>query len=398
MLKKMFWGLAATALFFSNCSKDRETSVNTGTDPKAIGLAVSTGIVRASDNTILTLQNSSVGFGVVAKTAGGTKTHINNELHKFVASEWEWADPTGHDWKLWPTAETDYPMDFYGYYPAPSGFSLDASSLEKEYIIQGEASQVDYLAASKRNILMRPASGKVSLDFKHITSKIRFNILCDQNADVFVQSIAIRNVGDTRSFKYASFEWGNEPATFASSYEYLTLQRPAIVYADSIKGSNGPLMLMPQDLALRTPWDPSSANAAPTGESYIEVVYRVKNGSDDMVGYSDADDYPGGSGSTIANPHSPLFVKVAYPLPTKWELCKAYTYILYLGHAGGSGGNLIEDNFVDENGNDSGLPVVHPDDPKVPIKVPDQIVDLKKPIGFNVIVSDWIAPNDVPLQ
>ena len=121
-------------------------------------------------------------------------------------------------------------------------------------------------------------------------------------------------------------------------------------------------------------------------------MYETETGKN-IVGFTNAEDHPMYEelGSTVTGS---LFVKVGYPLPTEWILNKAYTYVIYLDGSS-SGGILIDENFMDDDGEDSGLPVVDPETGE-PID-PGEPIFTDKPIGFDVDVNDWGTPNEEPL-
>ena len=161
----------------------------------------------------------------------------------------------------------------------------------------------------------------------------------------------------------------------------------------NVTGSSGSLMLMPQDLSGRA-WNDNKISSLDS-KSHIEVVYRVyETGGDDVIGFTDATKHPNYEGSECEKSgyEGALFVKVGYPLPTNWEMSKAYIYSILLGTTDASGGILIEENFIDEDGNITDLTVV---DPKTeePLDPEKPIVDTNKPIGFVVKVEDWGTPN-----
>lgn len=398
MKQKLFWGLAAVALIFSSCSNNEEILNNEKGNPGSIGFEVSTGKTRAVTSNLATLQASSTGFGVYATNGASALEFIKNEGYLYQGNLWKWA-VTDQDW---PLTSAGYPINFYAYFPK-NGLSLN-STLKSTYTIDADpANQVDYLAARQAGIASRPASGKVSFDFKHILSKIDFKVVTGAAVSVEVQSIAVKNVGNSGEFDFSSMTWSQAPGTFLQSHSYM--RAPASqanmfvgkTTATDVTGSSGSLMLMPQNLTGRA-WTPT---AAPTSsDSYIEVVYRVKETAapgKDLVGFSDATKHPDYAASSMnPKPAGPLFVKVGFTLPTNWQMGKAFTYTIYLGTPNTSGGNLVTDKFIDVDGNETDLPVKYPDT-GTPINVPSPIVD-NKPIGFIVSVTDWGTPSNVDVQ
>lgn len=390
--------LMATAMFAASCTKDEV--INKNVKPaNSIGIDISTGKTRAAIVDLGALKASN-GFGVYATATSigltGNYVYIDNKIYKFDGSNWAW---DGGD-AMWPITN-NYPMDFYAYYP--TGTTLTSALTAEHTIAATPATQVDILAALKTNVMSRPSSGNVNMNFKHILSKINFMVKTGNTVTVEVQSIAIKHVGNKGTFDYARQDWTVVPSMFTSDYDFMKApldNANKFVGATaglSVKGSDSYLMLMPQDLSVagRT-WDQTEIGLG--NQSYIEVVYRMYETSTgvNIVGYEDAANHPdyAGSGSTATGP---LFVKVAYPLPTNWLMGKAYTYTIHLGTSNDSGGKLIDDNFMDEDGNDSELSVVNPDTGS-DINVPDPIFNINKPIGITVTVNSWDEQPVIDIQ
>jgi hypothetical protein len=406
-MKKVTMGLAALALIFASCATDETTSVNKS-NPDAIGFSASTGKTRASSNDLAALKASTTGFGVYATNGASPAEFINNENYKWnnTASAWEWA---GDD-QMWPTTEAGYPVNFYAYYPDINSTSdLDILAMTKSItLVETPATQIDYLAAKTENVVARPMSSKVDLDFKHMLSKLDFKVLTGAGVTVTVQSIAVKNVFGTRTFDYKDLAWEATPAASTNqSYAYAGLSDTNVfegaTTAAAVTTASGSIMSMPQSLADRA-WVRTDGGSAPTtSESYIEVVYRVieTTSQKDVVGFSDADDYPDATPGDYEDDENlagtPLFVKVGYPLPTVWEMSYAYTYTIYLGTPNATGGYLIDDTFIDEEGGETDLPVVDPNTGEKK-DIPDPIFDTDLPIGFVVDVDTWTDASGINLE
>ncbi len=385
MKNKMTLGLIAMTLIFSSCFKDEVSTVNER-GFNGINFDISTGKTRAIVADLVTLQDAEDGFGVYATNGATFSEFIANKAYKYnkSAGMWQWVDED----IFWPSVTTDYPINFYAYYPL-SETSLN-QTLSADYTIAAQpADQNDLLVAKHAAVQTRPSSGNVTLAFKHILSKVDFKVVTGSALIVEVQSISVKQVGNNGTFSFANFVWSAVPTTWNSGYDYMTAPVTSanvfagVTTATAVTGSGGSLMLMPQDLSGRA-WDKTEAGLA--GQSYIEVVYRISEtvSADDVVGYTDALAHPANGNGAVTGP---LFVKVGYTLPTNWLMGKAYTYTIHLGTLDSYGGNLIAGNFVDKNGADSGLPVVTPDTQE-PIVVPEPIFP-DKPIGFVVSVDPW---------
>lgn len=377
--------VVAALMILASCTNDEVINENIPV-PDAVGFDVSTGKTRASVADVSVLEASS-GFGVYATKKSVAEVYIDNKTYVFEGGAWKWDGQT----IKWPDNDADYPMSFYAYYPKGS-VTLDSEVKAEVEIAATPKDQVDLLSAVRTGVVVRPSSSKVTMDFKHMLSKIGFSVKTGAGVTVDVQSIAVRNVGNKGKFDYANQTWTVAPSVFASSYDFMKAPLSVdniftgVTTDKAVIGSDGYFMLMPQDLSVSgRAWDKTAANLGT--QSYIEVVYRIfETGTgDNVVGYTDAVKHPSNTSSSVTGA---LFVKVAYPLPTNWEPGKAFTYTIHLGTSNGSGGNLIAGNFVDENGNDSGLPVVIPET-EDPITVPNPIFDTDKPIGITVSVDAW---------
>ncbi|MDR0511327.1 MAG: fimbrillin family protein [Rikenellaceae bacterium] len=403
-MKRAILGLASVAAIFASCAKTEISEVNVN-NPNVIGFEANTGKTRATTNDLAVIQANASGFGVYAtnKTAPAVE-FIANEGYKYNAtkSAWEWdaANPF-----LWPTQNADYPINFYAYYPKSSA-TLSTALTQSYSVADAPANQIDYLAASKIGVVTRPTSSNIALNFVHILSKIDFKVITGAAVTVEVQSISARNIGNNGTFDFAGMAWSAAPTAFGRTSSYMTATNPApaninkfaSTNATAVRGSSGSLMLMPQNLTARA-WDKTVPVKA--SQSIIEVVYRVYETASgkDVVGFSDASNHPdyAGSQAEAAGYTGPLFVKVAFSLNSNWLMGKNYTYTIYLGDPGTSGGNLIDDKQVDTGGKDTDLPVVDPGTGTT-VTPPGPITDPNKPIGFIVTVDQWGNEPDIAIQ
>jgi hypothetical protein len=419
-MKRTIFSLAAVALLAVGCAENTTTEVNPviKDDLNAIGFEMGTGKVTdtraAGDNTLATLQANTTGIMVTAIKNSGT-SYFLNKYYKYTGGAWGWVETAAADWKLWPAAgSTEYPLDFYANFPAVAMSHVEDATDELRGffpIYDAVGSQIDYMAAKKEDVGVRPPSGKVTLNFKHITSKIDFAVAAGAGTTVEVQSIKVmnvnNNVGNNAYFDHFTFKWVSS-SVVATDYSYMVAPAKAANIFDSttaanVTGDNGSMMLMPQDISnYDWVWQNIPGDDPETGESYIEVVYRVTEttGGADVVGYGDASNHPDWDTSvTVHTPHDPakhpadntkLFIKVGYPLSTLWEVNTAYKYTLKLGDPSSTGGYLIDEYFIDEDGDTTDLKVVMPGTPGDPYPdVPDPIYSDSDEIGFDVDTSGW---------
>jgi hypothetical protein len=402
-MRKIIYSLAAASMIFAGCTKEVVTSELTD-NPNAIGFDISTSKTRATIADITKLQDATSGIGIYAtKNNGeGVQTmYIDNEAYIYDGAKWAWATE-----QLWPTTGSDYPMNFYAYWPAAKDYTYDDldETLVRGYSANSVGSDYDYLAANYLGVTTRPASSNLRLDFKHILSQIKFQVVVGAGMSVEIISMDIHNIANSRLFNFGTLEWMAEPISRSLDVNYKddTNSKATWEVGDGISkfaipatAMDGNRMLIPQNNSSHA-WNKTAANLG-TG-AYVEVVYRMWNTAtgEDVVGYYAAIDHPtmraqyegytkpshGQYGNTE------LYVKVGYPLDTNWKMEKSYTYTIYLGTPNATGGYLVDDTFVGEWGIDSGYSVVHPDTEE-PINVGDPIVDLTQPIDFIVDVNPW---------
>ena len=395
MKSRFFLGLTMMTLMIAGgCSKDEVNSVVNGSDANSIGFEISTGKTRAEIVNLDVLQKSSEGFGIFAVNGTSSSTFIDNKAYRFEGGAWKWAELD----MLWPTKESGYPVNFYAYFPKTN--TTLTNKLTVDYIIaETPETQIDYLVANQTGVADKPVSGDVLLAFRHILSKVDFKVVTGSKVTVEIQSVSVRNVGNTGKFSYLSLGWTTPPQVWNSGFSYMTAPVKAAnkfagqTVAKDVAGSSGSLMLMPQNLSGRG-WDKTIPGL--NYSSYIEVVYRVyeTESGKDIVGFSDATDHPNYEGSTVTGP---LFIKVGYSLPTDWLMGKAYAYTIHIADGNSSGGNLIEGNFIDENGEGTNLIVVYPETGE-PIEPPDVIFPDNAVIGFVVSVENWGPQEENPLE
>jgi hypothetical protein len=408
MMKKSIFGLAAIALLAVGCAENATVAENPIANPDAIGFELGTGkVTRATSSTVATIQGDAAGFGIYGVKGTSNTPFIENAAYGWEGgTAWGWLS-TDIEWPV----STEFPIDFYAYYPK-AGTALGAALTASYTVLDNVANQIDHLAAQKVDINAKPANSKVTLDFKHILSKIDFAMTVGAGVTVPLQYVAVRNVANQATYNYGTMAWGSLSSTNSSDYVYLdadpatttTNTKATTAEAVAVTGDNNSMILMPQNLSSKA-WD-GLVDAPGTAESYIEANYRVfeTDGGEDIVGYTDASNHPGfltllDETEQAALNGKPLFVKVGYPLGTEWLQSTAYTYVLRLGDPAAGGGQLIDENFYDENGDRTDLPVVYPTTPGDPDQpdIPDPIYPTNNVIGFDVVVTDWLDGGDINL-
>ncbi len=420
MTKSILW-FAMCGLVIASCS-DSDADPGSGTDDVSkINFISNT--TRASINDLTDLQHpTDGGFHVYAANNSSTDWHqsIASEEYKYVSGQWVWANTT----PTWPIGGEHYPMTFYAHHPktatgfTPTGTpptavaSVASSSLTAAVAIQGTAAaQVDFLGATN-STSTKPPTGKLSVVFDHITSKINFGIITGMDVTAYVNEVDINALVETGTYDYGSKTWDLNAAVAGADYNYFdevdasddftnaatTLNLKSPIYT---AGHENHFMLIPQNA---TPvWDGTATedadgNAEVVG-AYIGMIYRIETAvplDENAVGYKlrsecamDTEWPSGGTEHTAYNSATgtydgPLYVKVGFPLgtaPVTWTKGKGYVYNMKLGTTDATGGLYLSKYYYDENGNNTKILVDGTPDITDPVASGD--------IHFDVTVDPW---------
>ncbi|MGL4332203.1 MAG: fimbrillin family protein [Bacteroidales bacterium] len=339
---------------------------------------------RAEDITDLNTEGTS--FHIYAKDSHDRPYLINGEKYRYVADgQWEWEND--QEW----SSVKKYPLIFNAVYPHQS--TTDTEGFE--YSVSSEAAEQIDLLHARTQANTRPANGSVPFAFKHILSRIDFKVLTDPSVKAYIQSVKIWNVCKSAPYHFAE-GWKEKKAVEHESFTYMQVQNPA----QSVSGSatlvgkvTDAMMMMPQQVADAPVWvNPATWNEQALEKgAYIELVYRLTDHQgNDITGYEDAKEHPNYPSGGVGPEQ--LFIKVAYPLQAAWKSGTKYTYTISLGTKDSSGGINTEDNFVDENGKDTELPVIDPNpgtDPSEPINPGEPVTDADKVIDFTIGINPW---------
>lgn len=434
-MRKIIFSLAALGLVLASCSKEETTGVNSK-NPDGIQFNAATS--RAAINVLANVKGGFRVYGTSGATPTGWYSGIDGtNVYKYTTA-WGWAGTTPQ----WPTAQGTYPMNFYAMYPdaAPSAVTA-GTKLESEITIPAVASQVDMLSA-KATAASKPMGGALAMTFKHILSKVNFGVIAGEGMIPEIQAVVVKNVHDKNTYNYMAQTWGASTSgnSGLASYDYFrntTAPKSFTVgsAAEDVTSAqtfylatdNKNLMLMPQVATGETgatgapvAWAPVGGTAPTNTVAYIEVIYRITKSSNNVIGYEDGSDYltdwnvtntditfenawetkyPNGLGSSTGQYNGHLYIRVGFPVTLSWVPGKGYVYNLCLGTRGSTGGYYIDDTYYDENGDDTGIDIVGPDQDGDGDPDP---VDPGKPvfdgdINFIPGVEDWDDTTPTPL-
>ncbi|MFR9603364.1 MAG: fimbrillin family protein [Rikenellaceae bacterium] len=368
MAKKLF----STTLFLIyvvGCSKvDNNTfEESIGTcDCDAINFVAQT--TKATTNELDSMKSDANGFVVYGVEINSSSWYDyldgNKYIYNSTSETWEWEDDKTPSWPL-PFNQ----MNFYALYPdSAEGFTISTtptSSIVGDIVVQQSIlDQTDYLAAASGDVMTKPSTGVLPLQFTHIMSKISFSVLQDEGILTIIRQLGIENIISEGSYDYMTSTWYNLSNSNLTSFDdYVGSSGPFAKYGvadqvDPIRIDGHDLMLIPQkggDEDGQTPvWDGSitddnSGDFAPSG-AYISIRYRtsVNDDSEDLVGYAFRENTTTETEWTNGYYHStyrnggryngPLYIKAAFRLTPElldWEAGSEYDYTLQLNQIGG---------------------------------------------------------------
>lgn len=398
----MLMGFAALTLTLASCQND-EGIVAESENPDVVQFSTNTS--RAAINDLASMMASPVGFAVYGTTASSTTAWLpgvdGSATYHYSALNWNWTSGAPQ----WPTTANSYPVNFYAYYPvAAAGFTPTATAstaLTGAFVIQTASSaQTDFLAGTV-STATKPQSGKLTMVFNHITSKIDYGVIAGLGMNVEVQSLVSSNLKNTATYDYMAGSWS--APTGSDTYVYYGTYYPTGTGGTSPIVTFKPLlgdeitaypfyllphsnhqMLMPQTTLC---WNKSTTVA----NAYIGAIYRISSLlNPNVVGYASAVNHPN---YVLGDYTGPLFAKVGFPYASgnlQWDPAKGYTYNLLLGTLNATNGYYTDTFYYDENGNRTNFPI------QSGKQVGDPVTD--GTINFNVLVTPWADQLPVPVN
>ena len=385
-----------------SCAMNETDNVNV-TKSDAISLAPSTAATtRASISDINSLKDPAGNGFVVYATSGNAASWFtkidghNNHVWNDTESKWGFKSSVH-----WPDEANAYPMNFFAFYPQLPNTVIKTlgdiyPNISLNVVIPSDKKDQLDLLAGKKSTANKPASGTLTMTFKHILSKVNFSVSVDNtDYEAYVLALSLKNLHTTNTYDVKnaawdpttngreSFEYYNHFTVNASGYTEKKFDKIAkTLFFD--KASNEHLMLLPQS---PTVWNTDSKDATvdepKDDEAFVQLLYRSTYLTDkDFIGFEVADNHGGYATSQLKNDnyHGPLYVKVGYSLNLDWEEGKGYQYNIPL--PGQTGGRLLDDHLYDDKGNRTDL--------KVPGgKVPETILGDNDEIRLDPTVTNW---------
>ncbi len=353
------------AAALASCSEnDPNTSSSDSAAQTGDLVAINTyaGTTKATDTTTESLETSAKVILHIDDSDSVQATYT----FEYDGSDWS---QSGSSLISWGTIE--FPANFYSMHDGddPLGslsFTSDVATYTA-YTVTGESTEHKDLVYHASKLTAIPTGGAVSVYHKHALSKLHLYAATGTN-NVYIARVNLVNIDaqGTATITPIAYDqistandigWVNSKSDF-ETYLYFYLDGAVATGITSASGTdpiinsspNAPLMIIPQTTTAAEVTGSSDSVAKFSG-SYVEVIYYMTDSNNmPLVGYSsvearsDADKYIGTDQDKV------LYVMGAFPLGYTFEANKEYNIALGLGADNSSGGILIADYFVDQDG------------------------------------------------
>ncbi|MFR9524402.1 MAG: fimbrillin family protein [Rikenellaceae bacterium] len=411
MTKIIFFVVSFSAVIVGCSEIDDEISTTHAAayDSRSINFVAQT--TKALSNDIEAMMGDDNGFVVyaVAENESSWYEYLGGNMYVYDSDTQAWGWYSSEE-PIWPVPF--YTMNFYAYYPqVASGFEVAAvapSSLVGEIeVAQSILDQTDYLASCSGDIVTKPFTGMLSLNFGHIMSKVSFSVMQDAGILTVIRQLGMENIINIGSYDYINSQWyALSASNLGSCDDYVGSAGPFSKYGvtdkvDPIRIDGHELMLIPQsggDAEGQTPlWD-GSVSVDASGEylpqeAYISGRYRTENTTEDIVGYAfretSSNDTEWATNSYYYSIYKknggiytgPLYVKVGFKLSSEqlsWVAGSEYDYNIQLNKAGGI---YLSEYYYDVDGTNTKIRVLGNPQVGDPVFATD--------IAIEVTVSNW---------
>lgn len=239
--------MAMATLAIAGCAQNEVIDVNPDIHP-AVGFDVYTGVqTKGAETTTTTLKAADAGFGILGFYTGASNwetakataqpNFMYNEKAYYNSSSW-----TYDETKYWPS-NSNHMITFFAY--APYEATPTTSGNTKGIVLSGKMEQgipfidftlkgadqldkmVDLVVADKSDEKYADNSGTVNFKFKHILSKVQFNVKLKNalsgSTRIFVKKLEILGSASNANSKfytkakYANQHWGYDNTNIPSA-------------------------------------------------------------------------------------------------------------------------------------------------------------------------------------
>lgn len=384
-MKKYLFLAAVAALMMTSCSSDevvKESEIKNG----AIEFRTLTD--KNQSRAAVTDGSNILGFTLTGWWVEGKQYLFNSfditrnagidDKGNLETEEWSYSPP-----RYWPSKGD---VNFFAYSPASSVNVSKNKDLRQtapltvnptiEYTVSNVQNlQEDFLVALK--FLQNKNSGKVSLNFQHALSRVKFNAKKTKNLEYTIYGIKLMNLYSKAELTYdksndgslsvgiptTQFNYGNasnNPIILWKSHsekvDYKVDLSDAPIYVQfdnkSVIGATNALLVMPQVTELGEVQDSNDLEyvnkTAIDGAFYVEIEYKsfLKEGNNII--------YYAGTASKTAKYYIPVKdqIRVNQKTPFPFEIGREYVFNLTFGDEGATARpiqfNVTVSNWTDE--------------------------------------------------
>lgn len=349
---------AFTALTLASCAEDEPISVRSSDEAISFRSGMST---RATETTNANLSS------IYVTAFDGTNPYFEN-INFTKGSDSFFNSAAKYSW-----LENNDTIKFFSYSPGMDQLGADVTiptgeanvQLENFSVPESIADQVDFITATASGTKKDNENTGVELTFDHRLSQIE--IMAKSENPTYTIKVTGARIGRVEylgTFDFATKEWTlddwHDTAIYDTSCDEITLTEEP----QSIMGTTGNAMLMPQTL---TPWSPVNDPDNVARESYLSVLVQITRTDSGFQMYPFSNDT-----KTDASGNVRKYAWASIPLSGTWEQGKKYVYTLDFTYGAGN---------------------VDPDDPN-----PGEPV-LGGDIKFTVDVNNWTeADSTIPMN
>lgn len=360
-MKNLFLPLLLLAVAMSSCTDD-EISSGDYTQPDSddlVSINVYAGTTKGTDTVTTTLEASTILLHI--DDADGVSSS-----YSFSCTSSDWSQE-GDDVDKIAWSDIVFPASFYSMHDGVTSKELifdDSKAQLVDYTVSGASVGHNDLVYYASMIEAIPVGGTLSAYHKHALSKVNFYAKTGTNM-LYIAKLTLKNVDGVGTVTItpedddsSSILWENGTSNDASyQYYYIGDDIDATPSAITSTGTtsvliddseDAPMMIIPQTTSTS-----SESSLSFMDYTYVEVIYYLTSSTGaPLVGFSEVSERTDADKYVDENQGIALYVKAGFKLAQTFDPNQVYNISLGLGADNTSGGILIDDFYVDKNGNE----------------------------------------------
>ncbi len=420
-MKKLFFPVMLFVAAISSCAKDESSDVDYADATNSgdlVSLNVYAGTAKGVDTTTSTLEDETTTIELHIDDSDGIS---DTYTFSYSGSDWSQTDAAQLKW-----SDIVFPANFYSLHDGSAFYNLtfgSGSAIYEDYTVTGVSTDHKDLVFHASKLIAIPTGGVLSAYHKHALSKIDLYAATGDN-NVYIAKATLINVSGKGTVTITPLAVDADASEVGASwvcsdsdddvedyeYYYIGTSSPVafnsdtygsdpLIYADEAPDAS--MMIIPQTTTAITSDQIADGDLS---ASYVEVIYYMTSSTGNpLVGYSsvgvrdDYNDYIGTDQTTT------LYVKAAFPLGYTFGANKEYTIKLGLGADCSSGGILVDDFYVDKDGNKVELTKKDTSE-KETVEIPDIdegddiLENVNSVIDITVTATDWSTGSSTTLE